>query len=73
LNQHQKKWDVGCALQTIYLPSQFFCHPHRFFHQGYNTTSSLPQDKEQYEVTIGDFLTYTCMDFITMMTSLLGG
>ncbi len=39
----------------------------------YSTTFSLPQNKKQHEVTIRDFSTYTCMDFITMMASLLGG
>jgi hypothetical protein len=47
--------------------------PPPMYGQIYIMSSNPPPNTKQYEVTIGNFPTCTCVDFITMMTSSFGG
>jgi hypothetical protein len=60
-----------CILTTIVFPPTQVPFPRYGFI--YNITFGTSNTIKPHEVTIGDFPTYTCMDFITMIVSSLGG
>jgi hypothetical protein len=69
-NLHYNQWEVGRLLEVTVNP------PFEGSPLGYGWIykilfSQIP-NKIQYEVTIGNFLACTCLDFITMMSSSLG-
>jgi hypothetical protein len=39
----------------------------------YNITFGVGQNKKSYQVIIGDYPSFNCLDFVTMMASLLRG
>ncbi len=64
-------WEVIDALNAIIFP------PIKVLPSScgliYNITSSVGQNKKSYQVIIGDCPSCNCMNFVTMMASLLGG
>ncbi len=60
------------------LYKELFFNLYRFVHPPkygfiYKITLGASQHIKLYKIIIGDYLTYTCMDFSTMMASSLGG
>jgi hypothetical protein len=66
----ENKWEVGQILETTLL------NPSNILHLGYGRIYYFllgpPKNHKQYEVTINDYLTCSCMDFSSMMASSLG-
>jgi hypothetical protein len=69
-NLHYNQWEVGWLLEAIVNPPLKVPPPR--YGQVYKILSSQNPNKKQYELTIGSFLTYTCLDFVAMISSLLG-
>ncbi len=64
-------WEVGQTLGASILPSIEALPP--WYGYIYIITSGPPPTTKQYEMTIGNFPTYICNDFTTMMACSLGG
>jgi len=59
-NLHYNQWEVGWLLEaTINPPLKVSLHG---YGRIYKTLSSQNPNKKQYEITIGNFLTCTCLD-----------
>jgi hypothetical protein len=69
--QQTNRWEVGQTLEVIVLPSTKVPPPG--YGQIYFISSGPPLSIKQYEVMIGNFPNCTCVDFIQMMASSLGG
>jgi len=69
-NLHYNLWEA-CQLfeMTINAPLEV---PPFGYGQIYKILFGQNPNKKQYEVTIGNFLAYTCLDFVTMTSSSLG-
>jgi len=69
--QQHKKWEVGHVLVTQILP------PTNVHALGYERIYYIIlgpiENRNQYEITIGTFLTCSCIDFVSMLTSSLSG
>jgi hypothetical protein len=69
-NLHYNRWEAGWLIEvTINPPLEV---SPLGYGRIYKISFSQNPDKKQYEVTIRNFPTYTCLDFITMMSNLLG-
>jgi hypothetical protein len=69
--QQINRWEAGRTLEPTFLPPTKV-PPLRYWHI-YIMRFGPPPNTKQYDVTIGIFPTCTCVDFITMMASSLGG
>jgi hypothetical protein len=71
LNSTLNKWEVGHVLVTQILPP--INVPLLSYGWIYRVISSLIENCKQYEVMIDNFLTCTCIDFVSMFIGSLGG
>jgi hypothetical protein len=69
-NLHYNRWEVGQFFETIVNPPLEV--PPLRYGRIYKILFDKNPNKKQYEVMIGNFPTYTCLDFIIMMFSSLG-
>ncbi len=69
-NLHYNLCEAGRLLEAIVNPSLEVPSPR--YGQVFKILSSQNPNKNQYEVTIGNFLAYTCLDFVKMMFNSLG-
>jgi hypothetical protein len=68
--QQQNKWKARCILLANILPPTNVIFPKHG--KIYIIILGPIENRKQYEVKIDNFPTYTCMDFVLMMTSSLG-
>ncbi len=69
--QQINRWEVGRTLEVVVFPPTKVLPP-RCGHI-YTINFSPPPSTKQYEVTIGNFLNCTYVDFVQMMVGSLGG
>jgi hypothetical protein len=69
LKEHENMWEAIDALNAIVFPPIEV--PPSSYGFIYNITSNVGQNKKSYQVIIGDCPYCNCMDFVTMMASLL--
>lgn len=69
LKEHKNMWEAIDALNVIIFPPIEV--PPSSYGFIYNITSSVGQNKNSYQVIIGDCRSCNCMDFVTVMASLL--
>jgi hypothetical protein len=69
-NLHYNWWEASWLLETTINPPLEVPPPkYRWI---YKILFCQNPNKKQYEITIGNFPTCICMDFVVMMSSLLG-
>ncbi len=68
-NLHYNMWEAGRLIEVIVNPPMEVASPR--YGRIYKILFSQNPTKKQYEVTIGNFLACTCLDFVVMMFSLL--
>jgi hypothetical protein len=69
-NLHYNLWETGQLFEvTINPPLEV---PPLEYGRIYKILFGQNPNKRQYEITIGNFLACTCLDFITMTSSVLG-
>jgi hypothetical protein len=68
--QQQNKWKVKHVLLSNILPPTNVPSPK--YGRMYKIILSPIENRKQYEVTIGNFLTCTCIDFVLIMKGSLG-
>jgi hypothetical protein len=69
--QQTNRWEVRQTLEVVVLPPTEIPPPR--YGQIYIISFDPPPNTKQYEVMIGNFPNYTCVEFIQMMASSLGG
>ncbi len=69
-NLHYNWWEVGQFFEAIINPPLEV--PPLRYGRIYKILFDQNPNNKQYEVMIGNFPTYTCLDFIAMMFSSLG-
>jgi len=67
--QHYNWWEVGHLLAMTFNPPLKVLVP--IYGPIYKLLCGESSSKKQYEVTIGNFPAYTCMDFVIMISSSL--
>jgi hypothetical protein len=70
LNLYYNRWGTSRLLETILSPPLEVPPP--IYGWIYKILFGQNPNKKQYEIIIGNFLACTCLDFVTMMSSLLG-
>ncbi len=69
-NLHYNRWEVGQLFETTINPSLDVPLPR--YGWIYKIMSGHNLNKKQYEVIIRNILAYTCLDFVSMISNLLG-
>ncbi len=69
-NLHYNGWEVDQLLEVVINPPLEVPPPR--YGWIYKIMSGQNPNKKQYEITIGNFLAYACLDFVAMISSSLG-